>query len=92
MIEGSVEQRARRFPVVFAFEEIKESRTLLVELVVVAVVEDGDATNRPRLVHGEEECSVRVPVKRVAAPVEHPARIGRQRRHPLRNVPVDVEG
>ncbi|MFN8598381.1 MAG: hypothetical protein U0559_19625 [Anaerolineae bacterium] len=62
----------------------------MIEIVVTFVFQDRQAANHPIGFQREEEISVGVLIKRMLPPIEHPARIGRKRRHPLRHIAIEL--
>lgn len=90
--EGGFEEGGGGLAVFDDFEEAEEGGFGLAVGVVVAVLHDGEATERLPFAFDEEEGGSGVLVKGVLAGVEQGARFGEQRRHPLRAAAVEAEG
>jgi hypothetical protein len=87
-----------RIDIVFALEEIEEGGGFFVEVIIVTVVEGGDAAywaspfvHRTASLVSEKESGAGMLVKRIPLRVKPEAFVHLQRRHPLRNIPVNGE-
>jgi len=87
--EGRLEEGGRGGEVVFALEEVKERSSLAVVVVVVAVVEDGDAAEGTRPLVSEKERGAGMFIEREPLRVKSEAFVRQQGRDPLGDVPID---
>lgn len=80
--------------IIAALEEAEEADAVVVKRVVGAILDRGDAADRPAALEREKELPVRVAIERVRLPVERVAHGDSQRRDPLRVIDrvVDLPG
>ena len=83
---GGGKERGRGFRVFVALEEPKEPDAIVVELVVRAVLDRGDSSDRASVAQREKELAVGGAIERIVLRIQRIANGDAQRRHPLRVV------